>query len=98
MLLLLQIQSEIQRRGLSVVGWYHSHPDFEPRPTYQDVVLQKKYQNTVKTIHMDEPCVGFIISELYMHTLTFLHAHTCACTHTRARARTHECTYTHTHT
>jgi proteasome lid subunit RPN8/RPN11 len=57
-----KIQREIHQQGLLVVGWYHSHPDFEPRPTYQDVVLQKKYQNTVKTVYKDEPCVAFIIN------------------------------------
>ena len=64
---LRQIQSKMQQRGLSLVGWYHSHPDCEPRPTYQDVVLQKKYQNIVKEVEPDEPCIGFIVSEWGVH-------------------------------
>ena len=62
-----QIQREMQLRGLSLVGWYHSHPECEPRPTYQDVVLQKKYQNIVREVDPDEPCIGFIVSEWPVH-------------------------------
>ena len=48
-------------RKLRLVGWYHSHPDFEARPTYQDVVLQKKYQATVSNLAEDEACIAFVI-------------------------------------
>lgn len=63
-----QIQSEMQLHGLSLVGWYHSHTECEPRPTYQDVVLQKKYQNIVREVEPDEPCIGFIVSEWALST------------------------------
>ena len=90
---LRQIQSKMQQRGLSLVGWYHSHPDCEPRPTYQDVVLQKKYQNIVKEVETDEPCIGFIVSEwglhhwvvgggqesIYIHT--YIHTYICLYLH-----------------
>ncbi len=30
--------------GLSVVGWYHSHPAFAPVPSHCDVTTQSNYQ------------------------------------------------------
>ena len=32
------------RKGLSVVGWYHSHPTFEPNPSVRDIEYQRLYQ------------------------------------------------------
>ncbi|KAL9184182.1 hypothetical protein ACHAXT_002268 [Thalassiosira profunda] len=34
----------IATQGLSVVGWYHSHPDFQPTPSVVDVENQASYQ------------------------------------------------------
>lgn len=31
-------------KGLSVVGWYHSHPYFEPNPSIRDIEYQTLYQ------------------------------------------------------
>ena len=59
-------------RGLVVVGWYHSHPYSEPRPSQNDVLSHKKYQDALTTESGDEPCVGLIISEslfLFVHFL-----------------------------
>lgn len=39
-----QASEEIQRYGLSVVGWYHSHPTFEPNPSVRDIETQLKFQ------------------------------------------------------
>jgi len=38
----LQIKEEATARGLKIVGWYHSHPLFEPEPSLRDVNNQKK--------------------------------------------------------
>lgn len=60
-------------RGLVVVGWYHSHPYSEPRPSQNDVLSHKKYQDALTTESGDEPCVGLIISKsllLFVHFLT----------------------------
>ncbi len=33
-------------QGHSVVGWYHSHPAFDPNPSLRDIDTQAKYQVT----------------------------------------------------
>ncbi|KAF6110264.1 Myb like, SWIRM and MPN domains 1 [Phyllostomus discolor] len=32
-------------RGYSVIGWYHSHPAFDPNPSLRDIDTQAKYQS-----------------------------------------------------
>lgn len=31
-------------KGMTVVGWYHSHPTFEPNPSVRDIENQSSYQ------------------------------------------------------
>lgn len=31
-------------KGFDVVGWYHSHPTFEPHPSIRDIENQTSYQ------------------------------------------------------
>lgn len=31
-------------KGYNVVGWYHSHPAFDPNPSLRDIDTQAKYQ------------------------------------------------------
>ena len=50
-------------KGLELVGWYHSHPFSEPKPSQSDVLAQRSYQEALRRDTMEEPCVGFIISE-----------------------------------
>lgn len=57
-------------RGLVLVGWYHSHPYSDPRPSQNDVLSHKKYQDSLTTESGEEPCVGLIISE----SLSFIKA------------------------
>lgn len=57
----VELRDEIETEGLVVVGWYHSHPFFEPTPSNWDVTNQKNYQ----TIFRDhkygtEPFIGLI--------------------------------------
>ena len=46
-----------------LAGWYHSHPVSQPKPSHNDVISQKAYQEFVRSSTGDEPLVGFIISE-----------------------------------
>ncbi len=52
----------MQAKDYQVVGWYHSHPVSEPKPSQNDILSQKKYQDAV-------PCVGIIVSKLNLTTL-----------------------------
>ncbi|CAG5133772.1 unnamed protein product [Candidula unifasciata] len=35
---------QIEDVGMSVVGWYHSHPTFSPDPSLRDIETQQKFQ------------------------------------------------------
>ena len=55
----------MQSKDLQVVGWYHSHPVSEPKPSQADILSQKKYQDAVRLKDTaDEPCIGVIVSKL----------------------------------
>ena len=47
--------------GLTTVGWYHSHPDFEANPSLRDIETQTSYQGLFRNDD-HEPFIGFIIS------------------------------------
>ncbi|KAJ3343592.1 Myb-like, SWIRM and MPN domains 1 [Gonapodya sp. JEL0774] len=40
----LAARKSFSERGLAVVGWYHSHPTFEAKPSGRDVATQGGYQ------------------------------------------------------
>ncbi|XP_041064442.1 histone H2A deubiquitinase MYSM1 isoform X1 [Carcharodon carcharias] len=40
-----QASEALAGRGYSIVGWYHSHPAFDPDPSLRDIDTQAKYQN-----------------------------------------------------
>ena len=40
----VMLKSEVESCGLQVVGWYHSHPTFEPVPSSVDITNQANYQ------------------------------------------------------
>ncbi|KAG5850031.1 hypothetical protein ANANG_G00077950 [Anguilla anguilla] len=46
--------------GYSVVGWYHSHPAFDPNPSLRDIDTQAKYQSYFS--RGGAPFIGMIIS------------------------------------
>ena len=50
------------KKGLTVVGWYHSHPTSEPKPTESDILSQKAYQDALRRRSGDEPCIAVITS------------------------------------
>ncbi|CAG8520541.1 18735_t:CDS:2 [Racocetra fulgida] len=37
-------------KGLEFVGWYHSHPTFEPQPSVRDIENQTQYQDDVSRL------------------------------------------------
>ncbi|XP_072275456.1 deubiquitinase MYSM1 [Pyxicephalus adspersus] len=40
-----QASEALSLRGYSVIGWYHSHPAFDPNPSIRDIDTQAKYQS-----------------------------------------------------
>ncbi|XP_054547721.1 deubiquitinase MYSM1 isoform X2 [Talpa occidentalis] len=40
-----QASETLAIRGYSVIGWYHSHPAFDPNPSLRDIDTQAKYQS-----------------------------------------------------
>nr|CAI5869818.1 unnamed protein product [Callosobruchus analis] len=49
----------IHKKGLDILGWFHSHPTFAPEPSQQDMDTQKVVQ---RWIGHGKPCVGVILS------------------------------------
>ncbi|KAJ1981746.1 hypothetical protein H4R34_001959 [Dimargaris verticillata] len=60
-------ESEMEARetfanaDLYVVGWYHSHPTFEPNPSLRDVENQTAYQELFRRPNGLEPFIGVIV-------------------------------------
>ncbi|XP_072505735.1 deubiquitinase MYSM1 isoform X2 [Notamacropus eugenii] len=40
-----QASENLANRGYSIIGWYHSHPAFDPNPSLRDIDTQAKYQS-----------------------------------------------------
>ncbi|XP_063284070.1 deubiquitinase MYSM1 [Pelobates fuscus] len=40
-----QASEALAERGYSIIGWYHSHPAFDPNPSIRDIDTQTKYQS-----------------------------------------------------
>lgn len=61
-------RQEIERAGMVVVGWYHSHPKFKPFPSLIDIINQMQYQTLLRDSATGlEPFVGLIISTFDPH-------------------------------
>ena len=57
----LQIRSMMKHLGMSLVGWYHSHPYCLPEPSVRDIECQMAYQLKMKGARSTYfPCVGII--------------------------------------
>ncbi|KAG0168935.1 Myb-like, SWIRM and MPN domains 1 [Apophysomyces sp. BC1034] len=51
------------QKGYTVVGWYHSHPTFEPHPSVRDIENQTLYQTLFRDeCTGDEPFIGVIVT------------------------------------
>ncbi|KAF9908476.1 hypothetical protein BX616_000139 [Lobosporangium transversale] len=60
-------------KGFVVVGWYHSHPTFEPNPSIRDIENQREHQTMFRRHGTGvEPFVGVIISPFDPRNLSFL--------------------------
>lgn len=58
-----EIRNAIAQRGLVLVGWYHSHPSYQPDPSLQDIQNQLKYQSILQQDNAPYgPCLGIIVS------------------------------------
>lgn len=59
----VEVTAEMAAEGLIPVGWYHSHPIFEARPSAKDNENQRNYQALCRDSNTQlEPWVGIIIS------------------------------------
>lgn len=60
-------------KGFVVVGWYHSHPTFEPNPSIRDIENQSEHQTMFRRHELNvEPFVGVIVSPFDPRNLSFL--------------------------
>ncbi|KAI9485156.1 hypothetical protein BDB00DRAFT_851327 [Zychaea mexicana] len=58
-------------KGYSVVGWYHSHPTFEPHPSIRDIENQTSYQTLFRHENTgDEPFIGVIVTPYDTETVS----------------------------
>lgn len=71
-LTLLQICQNLFMRGLSLVGWYHSHPRGPALPSLQDIDSQMDHQLRLQGSNNGfQPCLGIICGKclsLYPYT------------------------------
>ncbi|KAI9316625.1 hypothetical protein BX666DRAFT_2019239 [Dichotomocladium elegans] len=59
----MKAREEFTEKGLIVVGWYHSHPTFEPNPSIRDIENQTSYQTLFRHENTgDEPFIGVIVT------------------------------------
>ena len=65
----VMVRDAIAKQGMSVVGWYHSHPTFQPDPSVTDIENQANYQNL---FGVNCPFVGLIIGTWDGETLFIL--------------------------
>lgn len=58
----VELKSQVEAQNMKVVGWYHSHPVFEPTPSGVDINNQLNYQRLFRDESVGvEPFVGFIV-------------------------------------
>ncbi|XP_016144465.1 histone H2A deubiquitinase MYSM1 [Sinocyclocheilus grahami] len=62
-------------KGQSVVGWYHSHPAFDPNPSLRDIDTQAKYQSYFS--RGGAPFIGMIVSPYNSNNPSPLSQTTC---------------------
>lgn len=52
-----------ERSGVRMIGWYHSHPNFEPNPSLRDLETQTMYQGLCRSVDGgQEAFVGIIVN------------------------------------
>ena len=61
-----QIRHNMHRLGITVVGWYHSHPHSQADPSLRDMDSQMEYQLKLKGEgHIYQPCLGIILCKIH---------------------------------
>ncbi|KAL0091751.1 hypothetical protein J3Q64DRAFT_1635044 [Phycomyces blakesleeanus] len=59
----MMAREAFSEKGYTVVGWYHSHPTFEPHPSIRDIENQTSYQTLFRDEKTgDEPFIGVIVT------------------------------------
>ncbi|XP_066200176.1 MPN domain-containing protein isoform X9 [Saccopteryx leptura] len=65
-----QIYQSLLLRGLSLVGWYHSHPHSPALPSLQDIDTQMDYQLRLQgSSNGFQPCLALLCSPYYSGNL-----------------------------
>lgn len=67
----IEALDELTKRGKQLIGWYHSHPTFEPDPSIRDIENQFAYQNLFKRADGIEPFIGIIASPYWKELTEF---------------------------
>lgn len=58
----VEVQHLMEQKGQKCVGWYHSHPVFEPSPSQKDMDNQRNYQALFRCEKTKlEPFLGIIV-------------------------------------
>lgn len=58
----MEMRNQIHEANLQVVGWYHSHPYFQPDPSLVDIHNQSSYQQLFRDEDFrDDPFIGVIV-------------------------------------
>lgn len=63
-----KIRLALQSRGLSKVGWYHSHPTCQAYPTLRDIDCQTEYQMKLGT---NNPVLALICGKWTLSIIFF---------------------------
>ncbi|KND05014.1 uncharacterized protein SPPG_00695 [Spizellomyces punctatus DAOM BR117] len=58
----MQAREVFSAKGYDVVGWYHSHPTFDPIPSIRDIENQIAYQTLFQRHDGVEPFIGAIVT------------------------------------
>jgi protein MYSM1 len=97
----VELKARVESEGMRVVGWYHSHPVFEPTPSGVDVDNQLNYQSLfAASLDSEEaeassnqkrktvsPFVGFIVGPYDLRLPTRVSKMTCFVAERRASGR-----------
>jgi protein MYSM1 len=59
----MEAGEHFERSGVRMIGWYHSHPNFEPNPSLRDLETQTMYQGLCRSVDGGfEAFVGVIVN------------------------------------
>ncbi len=59
----MEAGEHFERSGVRMIGWYHSHPNFEPNPSLRDLETQTMYQGLCRSVDGgQEAFVGIIVN------------------------------------